>query len=95
MATVSSSELPAHLERNLATFRKEFKEWKRMNNLMNPIDKRLKDYMISNNIDRLEGDGIVITMAHPTRFILDQTLIPNIDFFKRERLTNVATVTID
>eukprot|EP00873_Tetraselmis_striata_P025927 jgi/Tetstr1/446191/TSEL_003591.t1 len=97
-AGVTSSpadELPEKMQRELAQYVERFNEWKKMCNTMNRLDRTMKEYMIENKIDYIEDEGVQLSMAHPKRWMLDQSLIDDIDQYKVEKKINILTVDID
>lgn len=92
MANATTDDLPVPLQRDLVGYAAHFHEWKRMNNYMNRIDKALKDWMTHNNVDHLETNELTVHMTHPTRYIVDQSLIPDIHLYKVNKTINVCTV---
>eukprot|EP00873_Tetraselmis_striata_P024809 jgi/Tetstr1/445073/TSEL_032878.t1 len=95
MACAKADELPPKIQRELAQYVERFNEWKKMCSVMNRLDKVLKEYMIGNNIDFIEDEGVRLSMAHPTRWMLDQSLIVDIDQYKVKKTINVLTVNVD
>eukprot|EP00873_Tetraselmis_striata_P012356 jgi/Tetstr1/432620/TSEL_021989.t1 len=95
MACAKADELPEKIQRELAQYVERFNEWKKMCSVMNRLDKVLKEYMIGNNIDFIEDEGVRLSMAHPTRWMLDQSLIVDIDQYKVKKTINVLTVNVD
>eukprot|EP00873_Tetraselmis_striata_P042713 jgi/Tetstr1/462977/TSEL_007923.t1 len=93
MACAKADELPPKIQRELAQYVERFNEWKKMCSVMNRLDKVLKEYMIGNNIDFIED--VRLSMAHPTRWMLDQSLIVDIDQYKVKKTINVLTVNVD
>mmetsp|Transcript_2403 Transcript_2403/g.6199 ORF Transcript_2403/g.6199 Transcript_2403/m.6199 type:complete len:284 (-) Transcript_2403:51-902(-) len=89
MACAKADELPPKIQRELAQYVERFNEWKKMCSVMNRLDKVLKEYMIGNNIDFIEDEGVRLSMAHPTRWMLDQSLIVDIDQYKVKKTINV------
>ena len=94
MATANAADLPGPLRRDLLTYAANYTEWKRLNNVMNRIDKALKDWMGNNKVDHVETNEMSAHMAHPTRYMLDQSLVPDIDRYKVEKAINVCTIII-
>jgi hypothetical protein len=88
-------ELPDKLRRELDQYIANYTEWKKMCNVMNRLDKAVKEYMILKEVDFIEGEGFQLSMAHPIRFMLDQSLIENLEQYKVKKAINVLTVNID
>ena len=88
-------ELPERLQREMRQYVERYNEWKKMCNLMNRLDAKVKEYMIGQDVDVVEGEGFYMSMAHPNRWILDQSLIENIDDYKVCKRINVLTVNVN
>eukprot|EP00873_Tetraselmis_striata_P010369 jgi/Tetstr1/430633/TSEL_020426.t1 len=95
MACVKVDELSPKIQRVLAQYVERFNEWKKLCNTMNRLDRTMKEYMINNEIDYIKDDGVQLSMAHPTRWMLDQSLIEDIDQNKVAKKINILTVDID
>eukprot|EP00873_Tetraselmis_striata_P036794 jgi/Tetstr1/457058/TSEL_043721.t1 len=95
MACAKADELPEKMQRELAQYVERFNKWKKLCNTMNRLDRTMKEYMIENKIDYIEDEGVQLSMAHPKRWMLDQSLIDNIDQYKVEKKINILTVDID
>ena len=88
-------ELPDKVQRELLQYTARYNEWKKMCNLMKRLDKSVKDYMINEKVDLIEGPGFNMSMAHPSRWMLDQSLIENIEQYKVCKKINLLTVNVD
>ena len=72
-----------------------FNEWKKICSVMNRLDAKVKEYMSSYDVDLIEGEGFCMSMAHPDRWMLDQSLIEDIDKYKICNKINVLTVNVN
>ncbi len=85
-------DLPAKMQRELLQYTARYNEWKKICNVMNRLDRSVKDYMIKNGVDLIEGPGFNMSMTHPSRWMLDQSLIEDIDRYKVCKKINLLTV---
>eukprot|EP00873_Tetraselmis_striata_P003971 jgi/Tetstr1/424235/TSEL_001428.t1 len=95
MACVKADEPSEKMQRELAQYVKGFNEWKKICNTMNRLDGTIKEYMINNEIDHTEDDGVQLSMSHPTRWMLDYSLIDDIDQYKVAKKINILTVNVN
>ena len=92
MTTQTYIELSPRMRREMDIYEEHFKEWKKLNNMMNRIDKLVKEYMVNEGVDELRLNKFDLKMTHPSRQQLDQTLIPNIEDYKIEKRINLLSV---
>ena len=88
-------ELPERLQREMRQYVERYNEWKKLCNLMNRLDTKVKEYMISQGVDFIEGRGFNMIMTHPDRWMLDQSLIEDIDKYKVCKRINSLTVNVN
>ena len=88
-------ELPDKMQRELQQYTARYTEWKKICSVMTRLDRSLKDYMINNGVDLIEGSGFNMSMAHPSRWMLDQSLIEDIDKYKVYKKINLLTVNVN
>ncbi len=88
-------DLPAKMQRELLQYTARYNEWKNMCSVMNRLDAKVKVYMISHDVDVVEGEGFCMSMAHPDRWMLDQSLIEDINKYKVCKRINVLTVNVN
>eukprot|EP00873_Tetraselmis_striata_P029418 jgi/Tetstr1/449682/TSEL_036750.t1 len=95
MVCVKADELPEKMQREFAQYVERFNEWKKMCNTMNRLDRTIKKYMIKNEIDYIEDEAVQLSMSHPTRLMLDHSLIDDIDQYNVAKKINILTVNVN
>ena len=88
-------ELPERLQREMRQYVERYNEWKKIYSVMNRLDAKVMEYMISHVVDLIEGDGFCMSMTHPDRWMLNQSLIEDIDKYKVCKKINVLTVNVN
>ena len=88
-------ELPERLQREMRQYVERYNEWKKICNVMNRLDAKVNEYMSSHDVDLIEGEWFCMSMAHPDRWMLDQSPIEDIDKYKVCKKINVLTVNVN